>query len=290
MSATDVRPSRHFRLLLAYDGTHYHGWQRQPEQTTVQGCLERALERLTGEALSVVGASRTDAGVHALAQLASFSTTARLPAAAYRRGLNALLPGDIRVIEAAETGARFHAIRAARGKRYRYVLADRPLANPFWGRYVWHLPSPLDAAAMHRAAQALVGQHDFASFVTGPPQTNSTVRTIFECTVRRGAAGELGSLWTAEGTPAEGLVVLEVAGDGFLYNMVRTIVGTLREVGLGRRAEDWVRQVLAAQNRTAAGMTAPPQGLVLVAIDYQDCPPAEGVCQSECEWPTSSPA
>lgn len=263
--ATGFSP-RTFKLIVAYDGAAFHGWQRQPDRVTVQGTLERALERLTDETVVTVGSSRTDAGVHALGQVVSFRLATRLPTVAFERGLNAFLPAEIRVLSASEADPGFHAIGSSRGKRYRYLLTDRPWPHPFWGGYVWTVPRPLDAALMHEAGQALVGRHDFASFVTGPVTTATTVRTIFSLEVRRGRAGDTGQLWGTPGVDPAGLVVVEVAGDGFLYNMVRTIVGTLVRVGLGQRPVAWVSEVLAARDRRAAGMTAPALGLFLVEV------------------------
>lgn len=257
---------RTFKLIVAYDGAAFHGWQRQPDRVTVQGTLEQALERLTEQPVSIVGSSRTDAGVHALGQVASFQMATRLPVAAFERGLNAFLPAEIRVLSASEADSGFHAIGSSRGKRYRYLLADRPLANPFWGSYVWTLPRPLDNTLMHAAGQALVGKHDFASFVTGPVTTQTTVRTIFALEVRRGRGGDTGQCFRLAGADDGDLLVVEVTGDGFLYNMVRTIVGTLVRVGLGQRPTAWVAEVLAARDRRAAGMTAPAQGLFLVEV------------------------
>lgn len=247
---------RWIKLTVAYDGTAYCGWQFQPGCPSVQGAVEDALGRITGERIRTVASGRTDAGVHALGQVVSFSTGSRLSAEVFHRALNAELPHDVAVVAAEEAPAGFHATHDARRKRYRYVIHDGPVRDVFRLRYAWHLYQRLDAERMDRAAKALVGTHDFGSFETSGSPRASTVRTLFEIEVRRGRAGK------------GDLVVTEIEADGFLYNMARAIVGTLVEVGRGARPEPWVAGVLAAHERCAAGPTAPPQGLFLVKVEY----------------------
>lgn len=247
-----------FKLTLAYDGTRYHGWQRQRELPTIQGELETALARVSGQSITTVGSSRTDAGVHALGQVVSLALDTRLEADVLARAVNAFLPDDIVVREAAAVRDDFHAIADTIRKRYRYVIDNGAVRDVFSRTTAWHLHRPLDAEAMHRAGQALVGRHDFRSFETHWPNTTHSVRTIFELCVARGT-GE-----------ARDRVTLEVEADGFLYNMVRSIVGTLVAVGHGRRDEAWPAEVLAAQDRCAAGRTAPPEGLCLLYIECRD--------------------
>lgn len=249
---------RTFKFTLAYDGTAYSGWQVQPGQRTLQGTLETALTKITGETIRVTGSGRTDAGVHALGQVVSFHTASSLSADVFQRALNAELPEDIAVLDATEAPPGFHAIRDAIRKRYRYVLDDGPVPDVFRRRYAWHYRQRLDAPAMHRAAQALLGTHDFRSFESAWPQRTSSVRTIFEISVARGFFGD------------ENLVSLEVEADGFLYNMVRAIIGTLVEVGRGSRPETWPAEVVAAEDRRAAGMTAPAHGLFLLRVEYNE--------------------
>jgi tRNA pseudouridine38-40 synthase len=247
---------RVFKLVLAYDGSNYSGWQVQPGRTTLQGTLEEALARITGQHTRVTGSGRTDAGVHALAQVASFRSETELTTDVLHKALNAELPRDMAVISVAEAAADFHARASATRKRYRYQLDDRPIRDVFARHYAWHCRHRLDAEAMQRAAESLVGRHDFSSFETSGSARRSSVRTVFEISVRRTAAERPGG------------ISLEIEADGFLYNMVRTIVGTLVEVGRGVRGEPWTAEVLAARDRKAAGQTAPACGLFLLRVDY----------------------
>lgn len=247
---------RSFRLTLSYDGTAYLGWQIQAHGRTIQAEVEAALLRVTGRDVRVVASGRTDAGVHAIGQVVSFGCDTHLAVDTLQKALNANLPRDIVVREVREAADGFHAIRDALRKRYRYVLEDGPVRNVFARAYAWHVVRRLDVAAMQAAAQALVGTHDFRSFQTAGSPRVSTVRTIYELSVARRA------------TDGFERVVVEVEADGFLYNMVRNLVGSLVEVGGGRREPGWIADVLAARDRTVAGATAPPRGLYLVHVDY----------------------
>jgi tRNA pseudouridine38-40 synthase len=244
---------RNIKLTLCYDGTDFHGWQRQPGLRTVQQALEEAIHQLSGCESVTTASSRTDAGVHALGQVVHFLTNSRHSTETFQRGLNALLPPDIRVLDAEEKPQAFNATFDATSKRYRYVVDNGRIASPFQLRYSWHVYSPLDAAAMHRAGQHLLGRHDFRSFETDWPNRLSSVRTILDLKVER----------------SESFVTVEVEADGFLYNMVRSIVGTLKLVGSGKRPEAWVGDVLAAESRVEAGQTAPAQGLFLVRVSHK---------------------
>jgi tRNA pseudouridine38-40 synthase len=258
-----------FKLTLAYDGTDFHGWQRQPELRTVQGELERAWAEITGETVRTIGASRTDAGVHAAGQVASVESETRLSPESLQSGLNAKLPYDavVRSVEVAPTD--FHATHSARRKRYRYSFYNDRRRPVFARRDSWHVPTPLDVAAMHRAAQSLVGTLDFASFQSAGSERKSTVRTIFSAEVgHRAEQGRGGRAPGLNDNEIGALIDLEVEGSGFLYNMVRSIAGSLVEVGSGRRDRDWIAQVIESRDRAEAGQTAPPQGLTLLWVGY----------------------
>jgi tRNA pseudouridine38-40 synthase len=248
---------RNIKLTLCYDGTDFHGWQRQSGLRTVQDVLEQALEQLTGARPNTTSSGRTDSGVHALGQVVHFLTASRHSIETFVRALNALLPRDVRVLDGREMPQAFHATLDARSKRYRYVIDNGQIADPFRLRYSWHVHRPLDSRAMDRAARCLVGRHDFRSFETDWPNRTSSVRTICDLTVER----------------RQDLVQIEVEADGFLYNMVRSIAGTLALVGLAKRPESWVREVLGAESRALAGPTAPPQGLFLVSVQYSVAAP-----------------
>lgn len=264
---------RWLKLTVAYDGRAYSGWQIQPDKPTVQGTFQATWQRLTQETVNVTAAGRTDAGVHALGQVVGVSTETRLSNEDLLRGLNALLPGDIGVVAVEDASEKFHATYDAVGKRYRYVIHNGRVPSVFERHYAWHNPHRLNAEAMNRAGQGLVGRHDFSSFESAGSERPDSIRTIHELTVRRGGEGaNLDVAQFATGQVGEHVssdrVVLEVHGDGFLYNMVRTLVGTLVEVGRGNREVTWPAEVLAACDRRCAGQTAPPHGLFLVSVDY----------------------
>lgn len=267
-----------FKLTLAYDGADFSGWQWQPGRRTVQEEVERAWREITGETVRVTASGRTDAGVHAAGQVVGVESATRLLPDELMGGLNAKLPCDaaVRSIEFAPDG--FHATTDAKRKRYRYTIYNDRRRPVFCRRYAWHLPTLLDAAAMHRAAQSLVGTHDFLSFQSAGSERESTVRTIFAAEVWAERAGQGGApelspsgkavLPTDSPQESDALIHIEVEGDGFLYNMVRSIAGTLADVGRGRQPQSWVAEVIAARDRTAAGQTAPPQGLTLMRVTY----------------------
>ncbi|RUL88044.1 tRNA pseudouridine(38-40) synthase TruA [Tautonia sociabilis] len=247
---------RNIRLTICYDGSDFHGWQRQPDFPSVQEALEMAVEQITGHRPDITASGRTDAGVHALGQVVHFFCPSRLAPEVLVRAINAKLPRSIRVLDAEDVPQAFHATLDARSKRYRYVIDNAPIPDPFRRRYSWHVGSRLDEAAMHRAAQALRGRHDFRSFETEWPNRTSSVRTILDIAVSRDGP----------------VVTIEVEADGFLYNMVRSITGTLVLIGAGRRPESFAAEALAAQSRAAAGPTAPPQGLFLLLVRYGRTP------------------
>jgi len=244
-------------LTLAYDGTRLVGWQRQAAGESVQGLLEDALARFEGSPVVVHGAGRTDAGVHALGQVASVALACTHDVETLTRALNAQLPADVRVLRVEEVASGFHARFGARVKTYRYLLGAGGIAWPFDRAFVWHLPESLDFEAAQAGARALVGTHDFAAFQSTGSDAGTTVRTIAR------------SEWLPRDSPAGNrLWAYEIAGDGFLRHMVRAIVGTLVEVGQGRRTVESVAALLAGGTRAQAGATAAPHGLFLVSVEY----------------------
>lgn len=241
------------RLRLAYDGTDFAGWQVQPRRRTVQGSLESALSRILDRPVRVAGSGRTDAGVHARGQVASAEVDTGLSEERLRLGLNALLPEDLRLLDLAFEEPGFHARRSATAKEYRYEIAQGEVLSPFLARYRWHYRRLLDEEAMNRAAALLLGRHDFSSFVSTGGQAENHRREIRLALFRRTEAGDL---------------VFRVEADGFLYRMVRNLVGTLVEIGRGRRPPEEMAALVAARDRRLAGPTAPARGLFLERVSY----------------------
>lgn len=249
-------PGRTLKILVEYDGTRYFGWQRQAGVPTIQGEVEAALGEILGEAVTIEGSGRTDRGVHAVAHPASFVSCSRLPLDRILLGCNAKLPPDIAVRDVEERPPGFHARHNALDKVYRYTIYNGPVRSPLVERYAWFEPRPLSVAAMHAAAQRLVGTHDFYSFATFARLKESTVRTIRWFRVERRSAAE------------PHLIDLTVCGDGFLYNQVRTMAGTLRDVGLAARRPGEVAELLQTRDRRRAGANLPPHGLCLLSVRY----------------------
>ncbi|HEY4182347.1 MAG TPA: tRNA pseudouridine(38-40) synthase TruA [Kofleriaceae bacterium] len=243
---------RRIRLVVEYDGSQLSGWQRQLNGPTVQQHLEETLAQMLQHPVQVVGASRTDAGVHARGQVCAFSTEKLIPLHGIRRGLNSLLPDSIAVRVAEEAAEDFHPRFHATGKHYRYTILNVPDRSPRWHNHAWHRPAPFDLDAMREGARALVGEHDFAAFRASGCSAKTTRRTITELAITR----------------AENLVLVDVRGNAFLRNMVRILVGTLAEVGAGHRPPSQVSEILSGLDRTRAGKTAPPQGLELMEVRY----------------------
>jgi tRNA pseudouridine38-40 synthase len=254
---------RNLKLILSYDGADFAGWQVQPGRTTVQGVLASAIGRLSAENVLPQGSGRTDAGVHALAQVASFRTASAIPAENWVRALNDILPPAIRVVEVTEAAPEFHARKSARAKTYRYRIYRGAICPPFLARYVWHYPYPLEESAMIAAAGVVVGEHDFTSFAAVDPEREE-----------RMAAGEdahttnirriFSSTWVREGDE----LIYTVRGSGFLHHMVRNLVGTFLLMGKGTVTLEDLCRILEARERTAAGPTAPASGLYLVGVEY----------------------
>ena len=272
---------RNLRLTLAYDGTDFAGWQVQPNAATIQGTLASAVGRLTGENVLPQGSGRTDAGVHALAQVASFATESPIPAENLLKALNDILPAAIRVLEVNEVPAEFHARRSALAKTYRYRIFREPVCSPFLARHVWHFPYPLDEAGMARAAGEVIGEHDFTSFAAVDPEredpnpSNHQGRSSASLRASSETRGETQTLasnirrifsssWERQGNE----FIYTVRGSGFLHHMVRNLVGTFILVGKGTLKVEDIARILDARNRAAAGATAPASGLFLVSVEY----------------------
>ncbi len=244
---------KNFKAVLSYDGTRYRGWQRQGNTTnTIQGKIEAVLSRLLGAPVEAAGSGRTDAGAHAMGQVVSFRAETELSADEILHGLRTYLPTDIGALSVMDAPPRFHARLSARSKTYCYRIWNSDVPNVFERNYLWHMPAPLDVDAMCEAAIPLLGTHDFAAFCTSHGKKKSTVRTIMALKIER--MGEE--------------VRLTVTGDGFLYNMVRILTGTLVEVGLGQREAASVERALVSLDRQRSGSTAPAQGLCLMEVVY----------------------
>lgn len=248
---------RNLKLILAYDGTDFAGWQVQPDTATIQGILASAIGRLTGEKVLPQGSGRTDAGVHAVGQVASFATDSAIPVGNFLKALNGILPATIRVLEVAEAPTEFHARKSARAKTYCYRMFRGGICPPFVARYVWHYPYPLDEDAMQKAASEIVGEHDFTSFAAsdperGKPEMASNIRCVHF------------SQWERMGDE----FLYRVRGNGFLHHMVRNLVGTFILVGKGTLSPGDVGRILQARDRSAAGATAAASGLHLMDVEY----------------------
>ncbi len=271
---------RNLRLVLAYDGTEFHGWQRQPGVPTIQECLEASIGRVTGGRPHVWGSGRTDAGVHALNQVANFKTDCPIPCENLLKALNNVLPPTVRVKDVHEVSEKFHARYDVRAKTYRYRILQAPICSPFLWRFVWHYPFSLHHEHMAEAARRIEGEHDFTSFAAaegagvregscGPPEEREhhegaplPDRHSGGEMVRRILSSRF--LWR----PRTSMLIYEICGNGFLHHMVRNVVGTLVEVGRGKLAAQDIARILEARDRTLAGPTAPAQGLCLVKVEY----------------------
>jgi tRNA pseudouridine38-40 synthase len=244
---------RNIKLTIEYDGTNYQGWQVQPKGPTIQGILEEKLGLLTGESIRLVGSGRTDAGVHALGQVAHFKTQSQMDARSIQRALNSLLPSDIVIQKIEEVEEDFHARKHSKSKVYEYRILNRNLRSPFHHGYAWHIPQRLDVKEMRKATQWLIGEHDFSSFRSVGTPTRTAIRRVIRAEWKRGR---------------DGLIRFEIEANGFLKQMVRAIVGTLVEVGKGKMSAMEFQKVLESKERKKAGPTAPAHGLFLKEVKY----------------------
>lgn len=251
------------KLLLEYDGTDYQGWQIQKRRPTIQGVVEDRISEITGKQSRVIGASRTDAGVHALGQVAAFETESRLGPETIKRALNALLPMDVRVLEASEVGDLFHPRNSAKRKSYFYIIVNQRESSAFFCRYAWMVQKPLELKSMIEAAQVFIGVHDFSSFRSADSGSKNPVREVFSLNIER--FGMLDFMTTS--IKGE-FVKIRIEADGFLRHMVRNIASTLVEIGKGRVSVDRIKEILESRDRRLAGPAAPPKALFLERIVY----------------------
>lgn len=242
---------RNLKLTIQYDGTKYCGWQKQPNSSGIQGTIEYAIYEITKEKVNIIGSGRTDAGVHALGQVANFKINSNIPAARIPDALNAKLPKDISIIDCQEVSDDFHSRYSATGKIYRYLIYNKPYRSPLYKDISYHVRYDLDIEKMRVEAQSLLGTHEFKGFMSSGSSVKDTVRTIHNISIEE--SGDL--------------IVLEVEGNGFLYNMVRIIVGTLVDIGRGR-IDKPLEEIIASQDRGEAGHTAPAHGLFLKKVHY----------------------
>jgi tRNA pseudouridine38-40 synthase len=249
---------RNLKIVLVYDGSDFAGWQVQPDSATIQGTLASAIGRVTGEKVLPQGSGRTDAGVHALGQVASCALESPIPVENLVKALNDVLPASIRVLEVGEVPLEFHARKSARAKTYRYRIYRSVICPPFLARYVWHHPYPLDENVMQQAATLMIGEHDFTSFTAVDPERGKGESGLSN--VRRITA----SGWQREGEE----LIYTVRGSGFLHHMVRNLVGTFVLVGKGTLQPQHITRILEARDRSAAGATVPAHGLYLVSVEY----------------------
>ncbi len=268
-------------MILSYDGAEFSGWQVQPEANTVQGTLASAIGRITGEKVLPQGSGRTDAGVHALAQVMTFVTESSIPTENFLKAMNDILPRSVRVLQVTEAPADFHARHSAQAKTYRYRIYREAICPPFLARYVWHYPYPLAEEAMGRSAALVVGEHDFTSFAAVDPERGEAARVgpaTGSLPLRLGqaptrshasiAASNVRNIFASSWEQMGEELVYTVRGSGFLHNMVRNLVGTFILVGKGTLKVEDVSRILDARNRSAAGATAPASGLYLVGVEY----------------------
>ncbi|NLM73529.1 MAG: tRNA pseudouridine(38-40) synthase TruA [Clostridiaceae bacterium] len=245
---------RKIKLTIEYDGSRYHGWQFQKNAVSVQEVLSKAIKKLTGEDIIPDGAGRTDQGVHAFGQVASFITTSKVPAEKFTPALNTYLPEDVVIISSEEADMNFHPQFSAKGKHYRYIILNRPQRSAIWAKKSWHVRGNLDFEAMEEAAGYFIGHHCFRAFCASGFSVKTFDRTIYY------------SGWHREGD----LLIFDTVGDGFLYNMVRIMVGSMVDIGRGRFKPEVIKEAIETGDRNSLGVTAPPDGLYLVKVFYDD--------------------
>ncbi len=244
---------RNIKLIIEYDGKDFNGWQKQPDKLNIQGEIERAIKDITGEEVDLIASGRTDAGVHALGQIANFKTNSNISIEKVPIALNTKLKRSVRIIEAEEVEERFHSRYNCKRKTYRYIINNSENGTAIYRSLQYNFPEKLDESKMNEAIQYFVGEHDFKGFKASGTSSKSSVRTVYYGKVER--SGDL--------------VIIEVTGNGFLYNMVRIIAGTLIEVGLGKIKPEEIKEIINSKDRTRAGKTLPPQGLYLVNVEYE---------------------
>lgn len=243
---------RKIKLTIEYDGSRYHGWQYQDNAVSVQEILKKAIKKLTGEEIIPDGSGRTDAGVHAYGQVASFNTSSSIPSEKFSTALNTFLPHDIAIVASEEVHEDFHPRFSAKGKHYRYIILNRPYKSAIWAKKTWHIRDALDLDAMEKAAQYFIGHHSFKAFCASGHSVKTFDRTIFS------------SQWHKDGES----LIYDTKGDGFLYNMVRIMVGTMVDIGKGRFSPEIIQESIKSGQRNSIGMTAPPDGLYLMEVYY----------------------
>ena len=245
---------RNIKIIIEYDGKDFNGWQKQPNKLNIQGEIERAIEEVTGEKVDLIASGRTDAGVHALGQVANFKIEKDIPIEKIPYALNSKLKKSIRIKDAKEVDEKFHSRYTCKRKTYKYVINNSVQGTAIYRNLQYHFPEKLDDVKMNEAAKYLIGEHDFKSFKASGTSSKSSIRTIYNASVKR----------------EEEIVTIELTGNGFLYNMVRIIAGTLIDVGTGKINAKDVKEILDAKNRLKAGKTLPPNGLYLVNVEYEE--------------------
>ena len=243
---------KNIKLTIAYDGTNYSGWQKQPNAPTIQETIEESICQLTGETVELIGSGRTDAGVHALGQVANFHTEATIPADKIKYALNTKLPEDIRIIDSEQVAFDFNSRFSSKRKTYMFQILNKKINDPFINRYAWQIPYKLDVDKMTKAIRDLEGEHDFKAFMASGSEVKSTIREIFSTQIIK----------------EQNIIKIKITGNGFLYNMVRIVVGSLVEIGADNKSREIFKQAMTQLDRNILGITAPAKGLFLEKVEY----------------------